>query len=83
VDSGFVIESTFMPKAQQTTNHPVWAVNKSTTAEAIKGYNFSLDYGGWSWDGDLYTDVVTLGNNTLTNMSIEVITSQPTGQPLT
>ena len=58
---------------------PIYNPNTSTTGKQIDGYSWGVTYGGFSLEGVVFTDVVTLGENTWTNMTMEVVTAEPTG----
>lgn len=61
---------------------PIYNPNTSTTGKQIDGYSWGVTYGGFSLEGVVFTDVVTLGENTWTNMTMEVVTAEPTGSPI-
>jgi hypothetical protein len=61
---------------------PIYNPNTSTTGSQINGYTWGVTYGGFSLEGVVFNDVVTLGENTWTNMTIEVVTGEPTGSPV-
>ncbi|KAI9730328.1 MAG: Type I transmembrane sorting receptor [Claussenomyces sp. TS43310] len=80
---GVVVESTLMPKDMQTVDYPIFNPNDSTTAHQLDNLTWEATYGGFSLVGDIYTDVVTLGESTFKNITMEVVTGQPTGSVLT
>lgn len=65
-----------------TCVQPIYNPNTSTTGSQIDGYTWGVTYGGFSLEGVVFNDAVTLGENTWTNMTIEVVTGEPTGSPV-
>ena len=78
----FVVESTLVAEDMQTTQYPIYAPDTSTSAEQLEGYTWIVGYGGLTLEGVVYTDVLTLGANSWNNMTIDVVTGEPTGSPL-
>lgn len=79
---GFVVESTLIEVDMQTTDYPIYDPNNSTTAQLIDGYSWEDYYGGLTLEGVVYTDVVTMGESSWTNMTMEVVNGEPLGTPV-
>ncbi|PSR81611.1 aspartic peptidase domain-containing protein [Coniella lustricola] len=59
-----------------TSGHTTYNANTSTSAEAMSGATWTISYGdGSSSSGDVYTDVVTIGNLTVSQQAVEVATT--------
>lgn len=80
---GFVVFSTLEPEDVRVVDYPIYDPENSTTAKTIAGYSWEMTYGGFSLEGDIYTDVVTIGSSPFSNMTMEVATDEPTGSTLT
>lgn len=79
---GVVAFSTLMPTDEQGSSYPLFNPNDSTTAKYNDQITWAAGYGGFSLTGDIYTDIITLGENTFNNITMEVVTSEPTGSPI-
>jgi len=80
---GFVVDSTLEAADMQTTDYPIYNPNISTTGHQMDGYTWSVEYGGFALEGVIFTDVVAWGENSWSNMNIEVVTAEPEGTPIT
>ena len=80
---GFVVESTLVEQDMQTTDYPIYDPDNSTTARQSEGYTWETAYGGFTLQGEIFTDIVTLGENSWSNMTMEVVTAEPVGSPIT
>lgn len=79
---GFVVESDLLPPEWQTTKFPIYHPGKSTTSRRLDGYSWLYAYGGATLEGDIYNDVITMGDQAWKNFSMEVVTGQPVGTPV-
>lgn len=79
---GFVVESTLVPEDLRTTSHPIYYPDNSTTGQLIDGYTWEVYYGGFALNGIVYTDTITLGDNSWHNMTMEVVTGMPYGSAI-
>ena len=58
--------------AEQVNNHPIYDVQKSSTAKQLDGATWSIKYGDQSsCSGDVYMDVVTIGGLTVQSQAVE------------
>lgn len=62
--------------SSQSTGHNVYSPAKSSTSALKSGYKWSISYGdGSSSSGTVYTDVVTVGNLSVTAQAVETATT--------
>lgn len=58
--------------ATQAQGHTVWTTGRSSTAQAVQGGAWEIQYGdGSTASGTVFTDVVTVGGVTVQNQVIE------------
>jgi aspergillopepsin I len=73
--SGFPVQSTLLP-ADKRGNNPVYDPSASDTSERVPGFTFSIAYAsGYSDSGDVYTDVVTVGQTAWANVVVGAMTN--------
>lgn len=79
---GFVVESTLVEEDLRTTSYPIYSPDNSTSSQLINGYTWEVYYGGFALNGIIYTDTITLGDNSWHNMTMEVVTGMPYGSAI-